>query len=269
MKPVTPSEQRSLQLRMLNIFADFCEEHHLRYSLGGGTLLGAVRHQGFIPWDDDIDVMMPRPDYEYFLEHFEGGETNTKLSYYLHDKDHINLFAQFYDIRTTTLGKSFQKGVYIDVFPIDFFSDMDVVNEMWAWKYNLDMYNFRIMRNRKTNLFTRAYYRVMWFLHMLKYHHYCLWKYTRKSLYQKVTSLLTSSDIATSQFGGAVLGSYGKKELMTAQTFLEYIKLPFEGKEYMCIKAYDAYLTKHYGNYIQLPPIEKCKSPHGISAYWK
>ena len=52
------------ELRMLNIFADFCEKNQLRYYLCGGTVLGAVRHQGFIPWDDDIDVMMPRPDFE-------------------------------------------------------------------------------------------------------------------------------------------------------------------------------------------------------------
>lgn len=268
MRRVTPEEMREIQLRMLNIFADFCEEHHLRYSLGGGTLLGAVRHKGFIPWDDDIDVMMPRPDYEFFLKNFDGGATNTRLSYYLHDEDHIYLFAQLYDLRTTTLGKSFQKGVYIDIFPIDFFSDMDKVNEMWSWLYNLEMYNFRVLRNRKENFIKKFYYRILWELHLIKHHRFQLWKYTHEQLYNIVYGIMTSSDISSSQYGGAVIGLYKKKELMTADTFLEYILLPFEGKEYMCIKAYDSYLSQHYGDYMQLPKIQNRVSPHHIQVYW-
>lgn len=269
MRRVTPEEMRECQLRMLNIFADFCEEHNLRYSLGGGTLLGAVRHKGFIPWDDDIDVMMPRPDYEYFLKNFDGKETNTKLSYYLHDENHINLFAQLYDLRTTTLGKSFQEGVYIDIFPIDFFSDLEKVNEMWSWLDNLSMYNFRIMRNASKSIITRIRCRVLWELHLLKHHRFCLWRYKHENLYRIVMVLCTSSNIATSQYGGAVFGSYGEKEIMSSMTFLEYIDLSFEGREYKCIKDYEAYLTLHYGDYMSLPPVEKRIAPHRIPSFWR
>lgn len=268
MKRVTPAEMREIQLRMLNIFADFCEEHNLRYSLGGGTLLGAVRHKGFIPWDDDIDVMMPRPDYEYFLKNFDGKETHTKLSYYLHEENHINLFAQLYDLRTTTLGKSFQEGVYIDIFPIDFFSDMEKVNEMWSWLDNLSMYNYRVMRNKKSNVIKKIFNRILWELHLLKHHRFRLWRYTHYQLYSNLLETMNSSDIASSQYGGAVVGLYKRKELMIASTFGEFIQLPFEGKEYMCIKAYDPYLTQHYGNYMLLPNVQDRRPSHQIQVYW-
>ena len=266
MRRVTPEEQREMQLRMLNIFADFCEEHNLRFSLGGGTLLGAVRHKGFIPWDDDIDVMMPRPDYEYFLKNFDGKETNTKLSYYLHDENHVFLFAQLYDLRTTTLGEV-QEGVYIDIFPIDFFSDMEKVNEMWSWLDNLSMYNYRVMRNKKSNVIKKFFNRILWELHLLKHHRFRLWRYTHYQLYSNLLETMNSSDIASSQYGGAVVGLYKKKELMTASTFLEYIHLSFEGTEYMCIKAYDSYLSQHYGDYMQLPKVQDRQPSHQIDFY--
>lgn len=268
MRRVTSEEMREIQLRMLNIIADYCEEHHLRYSLAGGTLLGAVRHQGYIPWDDDIDLIMPRPDYEYLLKNFDGTLTNTRLSYYLHDEDHINLFAQFFDLRTTTLGKSFQEGVYIDIFPVDFFSDMDKVNEMWSWMNNLIMYNYRVMRNKKGNIIKRIYYRILWELHLIKHHRFQLWKYTHKQLYSIVYKIITSSEIENSQYGGAVMGVYKYNEIMPVNTFLEYIQLPFEGKNYMCIKDFDTYLTHLYGDYMQLPKEEERIPQHRMHSYW-
>lgn len=72
MKPITTHELRKIQIEILKSIHNYCQENNLRYSLAYGTLLGAVRHKGFIPWDDDIDIMMPRPDYEQFLKGYRG-----------------------------------------------------------------------------------------------------------------------------------------------------------------------------------------------------
>ena len=83
MKQMTPEEVKAEEVRILKDIHDFCMEHHIRYSAGGGTFLGAVRHKGFIPWDDDIDLMMPRKEYETFLRTYTGGSdfvvTNHKI----------------------------------------------------------------------------------------------------------------------------------------------------------------------------------------------
>lgn len=269
MRRVTPEEMREMQLRMLNIFADFCEEHHLRYSLGGGTLLGAVRHKGFIPWDDDIDVMMPRPDYEYFLKNFNGEETNTKLSYYLHDKEHIWLFAKLYDLRTSTLGKDNEESVYIDIFPVDFFSDMGCVEPVWKLRSILRLYNTRIIRYRKTaTVLQLIWRRFLWEISLIENGYYCLLKYPHEKLYELLVEKLTSCRIEDATIGGAVLGAYYEKELMPSITFLEYTFLEFEGKMYKCINNYDSYLSLHYNDYMKLPDENNRHQPHSISAFW-
>lgn len=265
MRRVTPEEMRECQLRMLNIFADFCEEHHLRYSLGGGTLLGAVRHKGFIPWDDDIDVMMPRPDYETFLRDFNGCETNTKVEYYLHDKDHSWLFAKMYDLRTVS---ECGHHVYIDIFPIDFFSDLSKVYDAWSWFENLNMYNSRIMRPKDETPLKLIWNRIQWELHLFKHHRYCIWKYTHEYMYYKIMGILTSSGVEESKIGGAIFGVYKERELMLSSSFLEYTTLLFEERLFMCIADYDSYLNQHYGDYMQLPDEQHRKQPHSLVAYW-
>ena len=84
MKEITIEESKKIQLMILDSIDLFCKSNNLRYSLAYGTLIGAVRHHGFIPWDDDIDIMMPRPDYDKFLKLFK--QENLKVQYYGNDK---------------------------------------------------------------------------------------------------------------------------------------------------------------------------------------
>ena len=121
---ITTSEIKKIELDLLLQFHDICQKENLRYSLGGGTLLGAIRHKGFIPWDDDIDVMMPRPDYEKFLDYCENNDVPFGVQSYRNDKEFVDMSAKMFDKSTLldidSVSKTdIQTGVFIDVFVTD------------------------------------------------------------------------------------------------------------------------------------------------------
>jgi lipopolysaccharide cholinephosphotransferase len=122
MRTITQDELKSIQLDLLQKTADFCEANGIRYFLCGGTLLGAIRHKGYIPWDDDIDIVMPRPDYERFCKTFNQPDSVYKVKSLLTHPDYACAFAKVYDNRTMLKElhyKGVHFGVYIDVLPVD------------------------------------------------------------------------------------------------------------------------------------------------------
>ena len=122
MKRVTPEELKTIQLDLLQKTADFCEQNGLRYFLCGGTLLGAIRHKGYIPWDDDIDIAMPRPDYDRFCMTFNQPNSVYRVKSLFTHPNYICAFAKVYDNRTLLKElhyKGIHFGVYIDILPVD------------------------------------------------------------------------------------------------------------------------------------------------------
>lgn len=126
MKWIETEEMKQLELDILREFIAYCEAHNLRYFLYAGTLIGAVRHDGFIPWDDDIDVAMPRPDYDRFMELTKTQPVAEHLRVYdCHDPS-LSYWApmtKLVDDRTASdeiyQGKGVHNGVWVDVFPVD------------------------------------------------------------------------------------------------------------------------------------------------------
>ena len=121
MKDISLEELRKIQISILDEFSIFCEENKLNYLLTGGTLIGAVRHKGFIPWDDDIDVAMPRADYERFLSSFnvEGYRIITPYN----NEKYVYPFAKLVNSKTRIIEHTdtdSDLGIYIDIFPIDY-----------------------------------------------------------------------------------------------------------------------------------------------------
>ena len=123
MKIITENELKQLELDILKDVALFCEKNGMRYYLCGGTLLGAVRHGGFIPWDDDIDIIMPRPDYMKFLKLYNNRKSIYRCNSIFNRPDWYSSFAEVEDTRTIKRYKGFSQkeihGVSIDVFPMD------------------------------------------------------------------------------------------------------------------------------------------------------
>ena len=123
MRKLELAEIQQIELEIFDAFVRLCKQHGLSYQLAYGSLLGAVRHQGFIPWDDDIDVVLPRPDYDRLLSTFTEKTDHYLLeSPYTGNADYYYTYAKLYDTDTTLTEKTkrnCRRGIYIDVFPLD------------------------------------------------------------------------------------------------------------------------------------------------------
>lgn len=257
---ITMEELRAIQLDILDKIHAFCTERGIRYSLGGGTLLGAVRHKGYIPWDDDIDIMLPRPDYDRFLKEFEGLYSQYTLQTYMNDDSYSFPFAKVYDNRTVLIEDGACNGIYVDVFPID------AVPEMNNWSQYIEHMHKLLRRVVKTSKYytfqKRKLLRLKYIIKKIIYG-------SRDNNIRKLEAFYHKYIFGQTDYAGAICGIYAEKELMPMETFVSYITVEFEGRKYMAIRDYDAYLTRHYGDYMQLPPKEKQVSHHVFTAYWK
>lgn len=263
-------EVQGVALDLLIKFDKICQENSFRYSLGGGTLLGAVRHGGFIPWDDDIDIMMPRADYEKFLEychHYDCGFDCLSLTY---TDNYFDLFSRLSDRRTSLIDDSreidYKVGVSIDIFPIDGLGNNDSI----ALKnFNKGRFKRELLVASKWTKYFRSKTRSIVF-EPIRLTLFLMSRFVnKKRLCRSVDITCQRHNFETSQFAGCISGVYREKEIMPTSTFQEYQSIQFEGYDFAIISAYDAYLTQHYGNYMELPPVEKQVTHHSSQYYWR
>lgn len=262
-KEINIDEMRKIQLEILDKIHCFCGAYGIRYSLCGGTLLGAVRHKGYIPWDDDIDILMPRPDYETFLSEYRDEEGIVTLQHYKNDITFPLRWARAIDTRTKLVSTNNVSGVFVDIFPVD-----GLAGEIEAEECARKLLKLRNMLAGATKFHGEAVHSSPIILR-IKYYIKKLIYPSRNDILKQYDDLFNSNPFETSKFAGAIVSRFGAKELMDASVFKSYIQLPFEGKKYNCIKDYDIYLKKLYGNYMQLPPEEKRKTHHKFKVYWK
>ena len=268
MKELTLKEIQAIELKLLLIFDAICKENDLRYSLGGGSLLGAVRHKGFIPWDDDIDVMMPRPDYEQFLHICKTQTTDFKLITYDTVREYNGLFAKIWDpktvIRDDVMQLDYHVGVNIDVFPIEGLgeSKKEALKIFKKTAWNRELLNAalwkKFFRSKTHSILVEPVRFVMFVLSRFA---------NPKKLLRKVDEENLKHQFEGSVYAGCVCGSYREQEIMRTDTFEHYIEMEFEGEKLKAIENYEDYLEKHYGDYMKLPPIEKRQTHHTYKAF--
>lgn len=268
MEELSLRQIQKIELELLLQFDEICRRNNLRYSLGGGSLLGAIRHKGFIPWDDDIDVMMPRPDYETFMKYCKKNNTPFRLTTYDTVEGYNGLFAKLWSPGTLIVDRvmelTFDLGVNIDVFPLEGLGNSEAearkIFHKTAW--NREMLNAvlwkKFFRSKTHGLLVEPIRFAMFVLSRFS---------DPKQLLRKVDEENLKHPFEDSLYAGCVCGSYREQEIMKKDTFEKYIEAEFEGHQLKAISSYDEYLTKHYGNYMQLPPAEKRQTHHTYKAY--
>lgn len=268
---LTELERQKLKHILLEMYEDIinlCSQHKLICMLGGGSCLGAVRHSGFIPWDDDLDLMMPRKDYNELIALCIKGKLGNKyeFSFPAKNKDSKNTFLKIYKKNTLNIeiydvNTPFPKGIYIDVFPMENAPNnrlfqlikgvmsatlRAICNSVLYSQYPSKKYKEFLLYNKKSTLIYYFRYFIGKMFGIIDHRIWVYWfdKFNASTSNTKYTTIPT-----------------GRKnyigECMLNETFYPMKQISFEGKIVNVPNNYDYYLKNLYGNYMEIPPVEK------------
>ena len=264
---ITDSEIIKLQqksLEMLMFFKDFCDKHSLKFYFCGGCLIGAVREGGFIPWDDDVDVFMPREDYEKLIEIFndESGSDRYFLQVSTKEKLTKNLFATICDSDTTFI-KSYQSdldinhGIVLDILPIDGRPSSKIKRIFQM--INALFYSLYLIGEAPENN-GKLIYLAGKLLLLLVPSRSLRWKIAKMCESRMTKYPLSACEYATELCSGP----YYMRKTYFAKDFADVVYLDFEGHKMPAMAGYDNYLKEAFGDYMQLPPEDERVCHHDV-----
>lgn len=252
-------ELRQIQMGILDEVHQFCEQHGLYYFLSSGTLIGAVRHKGYIPWDDDIDIYMPRKDYERFLQTYHDASGRYKAIDPQREAHYYYTFAKVVDMRTRMVEKEtegYEIGVYMDIFPVDYVTE-DLQERERIFKQKKLLYKIRRCKISNSNPLQSR----------LAYFVYKHWPLSVKQIERRIRNLIVSTEPTNTvcnmtEAGPSIKGCFPAEDIASS------VDIEFEGKLYKTMIGYKDYLKRTYGDYMTLPPVEQ-RVTHKFEAYIK
>lgn len=262
---ITNEEVKSLELRILIKVAEYCERNGLRYFLAYGTLIGAIRHEGFIPWDNDIDIFMPRPDYERLILLVKEQPISDRLTLLHYCDVRTFPFVKIVDNRTL-LKEHFLRtedncGVYIDIFPLDGLPDEACVQKRIFKKAKL-YYTLYALANYRFNTgstFLKKFIKNIFypFSKLISNYKVC----------EKLNQLCQDYNYDKATYVGNIVWGEGEREIMPRIWYTE-VNGKFENNFFYIPSGYDYILKKIYGEYMKIPPIDQ-QIVHEFEAEWK
>lgn len=256
---ITLEKLQKTQVEILNVIDAVCRKYNLHYSLYAGTLLGAVRHNGFIPWDDDIDICMPRDDYERFLSVWTAENV---CGYILQNKRNTPAFTQSFTklrkdntcfLQEADIPGAYHHGIFVDIFPVDRIPMGSINKAVFIWsalKYQLFMREFT---PEKCGIVTNLVSKVVLTFSTPK---------SRKRYIRHFEERLIKSDSNSNNAVIFIETLSTLKKSMSSALLDEYTELKFGDRTYMCFSQWDMYLRAMYGDYMKLPPVEEREWKH-------
>lgn len=248
---------------MMKFFDDFTKKNDITYYMAGGTLLGAVRHGGFIPWDDDVDLMMPRKEYERLISLFKDGRY--ALLSCENNRNYQTPFARLWDTETVLVRERYADapfGAFLDIFPIDGYPSGDLAAKIHGYRLKWK----RTKISAKTKQFFLPDERFVPVKKIMKKvltgsgNDYCL----------KINKFAKKYPFETSEYAGVTTTAvHIFKERNPKEIFRDTVYFPFRELQLPAPSGYDVYLKHLYGDYMQLPPEEKRISEHDYEIYRK
>jgi lipopolysaccharide cholinephosphotransferase len=268
-KEIDIAQLKELQLQVMDAIDKYCRQNGVHYYITAGTLIGALRHKGYIPWDDDIDIVMLRDDYEEFISLFNNSSERYKVYSIETDPDCHYAYAKVYDDNTVFIeghervgGKII--GVNVDVFPLDYVTDD--YNDAVRLKKRIKPYDNivtvkHIAKKDRGFLKNFSLFLLKAICSLVPYS-WCIKRIDRIARkYEKNTE--------SRYVVNAVIYAKGEREILEREWFSDSVELPFEGRKYLAPIGADKYMRRLFGDYMRLPPEDKRISHHSFKAYYK
>ena len=259
-------EIQQMELGIMEYIHEVCQKIGVKYFLAYGSLIGAVRHKGFIPWDDDMDICMLREDYEKLQDYLiSNPDERYEVMSYKNNLNYVYPFMKVQDNQTYLLEEDVRidsnMGIYVDIFPVDGYEDDSVFKDKMTRlikKRQLSCYTFKGITNTKSLLNS-----------LIRYISVIVFYFTNTNKYIRgIDELAKSRKVDDYELVDYLIYKDMHKPVWKREWLEQTIMGVFEGKEFMIPKKYHEILTSDYGDYMQLPPVELRFSHHDFQL-WK
>ena len=260
------NEVKEIGLRVLLVIHHFCVENGINYSLAYGSLLGAVRHKGFIPWDDDIDICLLRKDYNRLIKSFPSILNNVEIISLERNDQWNKPYAVAYDNRTEK--EEFLDydvkgwGIGVDIFPLD-----HVPNNKYAWyvyhKIGVQLqrlFLFKTIKIKSDRSIIKNLFIILFKILLIPF---------SSRFVARVIDIYSKLLSKESNYVFDNVEGYPDNDRIESSVFYEFGDVLFENKVLRSVANYDKYLKISFGDYMELPPIDKRETHHSYTAYWK